>query len=105
MTVLGHVVRRNSEVAVGYPVGLPGPLPLIVVGHEFAVTPATYSRLLYAWAHAGYVAAAPTIPLKNAGAPAGPNENDLVSHTEPGPELATVERMTLAFLNRYLKDP
>ena len=56
-----------------------GPFPLVVFGHGFAVTPATYYRLLHAWAQAGYVVAAPVFPLENAHAPGGPNESDLVN--------------------------
>jgi predicted dienelactone hydrolase len=56
-----------------------GPFPLIVFGHGFAVTPATYYRLLRAWAAAGYVVAAPVFPLENAHAPGGPDESDLVN--------------------------
>jgi dienelactone hydrolase len=56
-----------------------GPFPLVVFGHGFAVTPATYYRLLRAWAQAGYVVAAPVFPLENANAPGGPNESDLVN--------------------------
>ncbi len=82
MTVLGHVVRRSFDVVVRYPVGLPGPFPLIVFGHGYAVTPATYSLLLNAWAKAGYVVAAPIFPLENADAPGGPDERDLVN--QPG---------------------
>jgi fermentation-respiration switch protein FrsA (DUF1100 family) len=59
-----------------------GPFPLIVFAHGFAVMPATYSRLLRAWARAGYVVAAPVFPLENAAAPGGPDESDLVN--EPG---------------------
>ena len=55
----------------------PGPFPLIVFGHGFAVTPGIYARLLDAWAADGYVVASPTFPLGNANAPGGPNENDL----------------------------
>jgi dienelactone hydrolase len=56
-----------------------GPFPLIIFGHGFAVTPATYFRLLRAWARAGYVVAAPVFPLENAHAPGGPDESDLVN--------------------------
>lgn len=69
---------RRLVTFVRYPVG-PGTFPLIVFGHGFAVTPGIYSRLLTAWAHAGYVVAAPVFPLGNADAPGGPNENDLVN--------------------------
>ena len=56
-----------------------GPFPLVVFGHGYAVTPAPYTRLLRAWARAGYVVAAPVFPLENANAPGGPNEADLVN--------------------------
>ena len=59
-----------------------GPFPLIVFGHGFGVTPQLYSRLLDAWARAGYVVAAPVFPLENANAPGGPNEADLTN--QPG---------------------
>jgi dienelactone hydrolase len=56
-----------------------GPLPLIVFGHGFAVTPSIYARLLQSWARAGYVVAAPLFPLERAGAPGGPDESDLIN--------------------------
>ena len=56
-----------------------GPFPLIVFAHGFDVTPDTYSRLMRAWAQAGYVVAAPTFPLTNANAPGGAKESDLVN--------------------------
>lgn len=69
---------RRLVTIVRYPLAR-GRFPLIVFGHGFAVTPAIYARLLAAWAHAGYVVAAPVFPLGNAHAPGGPNENDLVN--------------------------
>jgi dienelactone hydrolase len=90
-TATGQSVPRTVVTIVRYPVigppgatGLagqraPGPLPLIVFGHGFAVTPAPYARLLDAWTKAGYVVAAPVFPLENAQAPGGPNERDLVN--------------------------
>ncbi|MDE3133476.1 MAG: hypothetical protein KGL15_05375 [Acidobacteriota bacterium] len=56
-----------------------GPFPLIVFGHGFKATPAIYSRLLRAWASAGYVVAAPVFPRSNAHAPGGPDESDIVN--------------------------
>jgi dienelactone hydrolase len=56
-----------------------GPFPLVIFGHGYAVTPATYYRLLRAWARAGYIVAAPVFPLENAHAPGGPDESDLVN--------------------------
>jgi len=56
-----------------------GPFPLVVFGHGFAVTPATYAHLLRAWARAGFVVAAPVFPLGNANAPGGPDEADRIN--------------------------
>jgi alpha-beta hydrolase superfamily lysophospholipase len=56
-----------------------GPFPLIVFGHGFDKAPALYAPLLQAWAHAGYVVAAPAFPLESPGAPGGPNEADLTN--------------------------
>jgi predicted dienelactone hydrolase len=56
-----------------------GPYPLVVFGHGYGLTPATYATLLRAWTRAGYVVAAPVFPLGNANAPGGPNESDLVN--------------------------
>ncbi len=67
------------DVRGATPARAAGPFPLIVFAHGFAVTPATYSRLLRTWARAGYVVAAPVFPLTNANAPGGPNESDLVN--------------------------
>ncbi|MDQ6729839.1 MAG: hypothetical protein M3022_05975 [Actinomycetota bacterium] len=74
-----HVVPRSLVTVIRYPAAVAGPLPLIVFGHGFAVTPADYYRLLTAWAQAGYVVAAPVFPLENAHAPGGPDEADLVN--------------------------
>jgi dienelactone hydrolase len=68
-----------ADVLSARPLTAAGPFPLVVFGHGFAVTPATYHRLLHAWAQAGYVVAAPVFPLENAHAPGGPNESDLVN--------------------------
>ena len=67
------------DVPAGRPVTSAGPFPLVVFGHGFDSTPAVYSRMLQAWARAGYVVAAPVFPLSNAHAPGGPNESDIVN--------------------------
>jgi predicted dienelactone hydrolase len=67
---------------IRYPIGLSGPFPLIVFGHGYEVTPASYPDLLDAWTKAGYVVAAPVFPLENQNAPGGPNENDLPNQPE-----------------------
>jgi len=74
-----HAVPRPLLTVIRYPAAATGPLPLIVFGHGFAVTPADYHRLLTAWAQAGFVVAAPVFPLENAHAPGGPDEADLVN--------------------------
>lgn len=74
----GSRVARPLVTVVRYPV-TGGAHPLIVFAHGFALTPATYSRLLNAWAGAGFVVAAPVFPLENAHAPGGPTESDLVN--------------------------
>lgn len=66
-------------------------LPLVVFGHGFAVTPAIYSKLLQAWARAGYVVAAPIFPLENANAPGGPDESDLIN--QPGDMSFLISRL------------
>ena len=68
-----------TDVPNAPPAAANGPFPLIVFAHGFAVTPATYARLLQSWAHAGYVVAAPVFPLSNAHAPGGPDESDIVN--------------------------
>jgi predicted dienelactone hydrolase len=52
--------------------------PLIVFAHGYALLPATYSRLLDAWARAGYVVASPIFPLTSADAPRL-DESDLIN--------------------------
>lgn len=74
---VGRATRVDARGAA--PERAAGPFPLIVFGHGFAVTPATYFRLLRAWARAGYVVAAPVFPLENANAPGGPKQSDLVN--------------------------
>ncbi len=66
--------RRNAPPQRGAE-----PFPLVVFGHGFELTPAPYSRLLEAWARAGFVVAAPRFPLENAHAPGGPDESDLIN--------------------------
>lgn len=74
----GTRVARPVETIVRYP-ATAGRYPLVVFAHGYALTPATYSRLLDAWASAGYVVAAPVFPLGNANAPGGPDESDLLN--------------------------
>jgi len=70
----------------------PGPRPLVVFAHGFALTPSVYAPLLDAWARAGYVVAAPVFPVENANAPGGPDQNDLVN--EPADLRFLISRLT-----------
>ena len=71
-----------------------GPFPLVVFGHGFDVTPATYALLLHSWAEAGYVVAAPTFPGENPAAPGGPDESDIIN--EPGDISFVISQMLSA---------
>jgi predicted dienelactone hydrolase len=82
VTVIRYPAAIDSsqvDVLSAPPAKRAGPFPLVVFAHGFNITPAPYSRLLDAWARAGYVVAAPIFPLGNAGAPGGANESDLVN--------------------------
>jgi fermentation-respiration switch protein FrsA (DUF1100 family) len=72
----GRRIDRPVTTIVRYP-SSGGPYPLVVFGHGFALTPATYLELLTSWTRAGYVVAAPVFPRGNANAPGGPDESDL----------------------------
>ncbi|MHB8643002.1 MAG: alpha/beta hydrolase family protein [Gaiellaceae bacterium] len=78
----GTTRPRTLVTYVRYPNAARSPLPLVVFGHGFAVTPGLYAQLLDAWARAGYVVAAPLFPVENANAPGGPDESDLAN--QPG---------------------
>ncbi len=75
--------RRSQSRPVTTEVFLPTagarPFPLLVFGHGFDVTPATYTRLIEDWVRAGYVVAAPVFPLGNHDAPGGADESDLAN--------------------------
>ena len=86
---------RRFPVVVWYPaIGTPGsaaradatpdrhhgPFPLVVFVHGFTETPSAYADLLTRVAGAGYVVAAPALPLSNGDAPGGPSQADVASH-------------------------
>jgi fermentation-respiration switch protein FrsA (DUF1100 family) len=83
-----------TDVRGAAPARAGGPFPLVVFAHGFAVTPATYARLLQSWARAGYVVAAPVFPLENANAPGGPDESDLAN--QPADVSFVISRMLAA---------
>jgi len=67
--------ERTIPTQVWYPADRAGPYPLVVFAHGFGVTPDFYWALLPRLASAGYVVAAPTLPLLS-GIPAGPTDSD-----------------------------
>jgi len=58
-----------------------GPYPLVVLAHGYRLAPYTYTQLLRAWAHAGYVVAAPAFPLTHADAPVV-DRSDLINQPQ-----------------------
>jgi len=67
-----RVLRTTVRVPDG-----PGPWPLVVFGHGFAVSPATYTTLLDGLAAAGFAVAAPDFPGSSSGLAGHPDEHDL----------------------------
>ena len=65
---------RTLVTSFWYP-DAPGPFPLVVFAHGYAVTPEFYRPMLERWAAAGYVVAAPTYPILS-GIPGGPSQVD-----------------------------
>jgi poly(3-hydroxybutyrate) depolymerase len=59
--VPGHPGRELITI-VRRPIGLDGPLPLIVFAHGWNSNPLVYESLLDRWAEAGFIVAAPTFP-------------------------------------------
>jgi fermentation-respiration switch protein FrsA (DUF1100 family) len=94
------VVPRRVVTVIRYPLHAAGPLPLIVFGHGFALTPAPYAALLRTWAAAGYVVAAPIFPLENAHAPGGPDETDIVN--QPGDMSLVITQLERGPLGRLI---
>jgi dienelactone hydrolase len=71
----------STDLANGTPARAGGPFPLVVFAHGYRLAPYTYTRLLQAWAHAGYVVAAPAFPLTNGDAPVV-DRSDLVNQPQ-----------------------
>jgi predicted dienelactone hydrolase len=86
----GRRVPRPVTTIVRFP-WRGGPYPLIVFGHGFTLTPASYSTLLRRWTRAGYVVAAPVFPRGNTNAPGGPTQADLPN--QPGDMSFVITRL------------
>src|SRR5262245_1170595 len=65
---------RTLVTSFWYP-DAPGPFPLVMFAHGYAVTPDFYTPMLERWAAAGYVVVAPTYPILS-GIPGGPSQVD-----------------------------
>jgi len=65
-----------AETAGAHPAIRHGPYPLIVFAEGYAVTPATYAKLLDRWVRAGFVVAAPRFPDTDAAAVAAQHNVD-----------------------------
>lgn len=72
---------RTIETTTFLPEG-EGPYPLLVFSHGLSATVESYRPLLERIAGAGFVVVAPTFPLTNADAPAGPDPGD--TQNQPG---------------------
>jgi dienelactone hydrolase len=80
-----------DDVPDATPLTAAGPFPLVVFGPGFAETPTAYTRLLDAWARAGYVVAAPLFPLTQKHVPGGRREADLIN--QPADMSLVISRM------------
>src|SRR5207248_312940 len=54
--------QRVLATTITYPVGIKGPVPLVVLAHGNSGNPSKFSQLIGAWAAAHYVVAAPVFP-------------------------------------------
>src|SRR5262249_61512946 len=69
--------KRVLATTITYPVGVKHPVPLVVLAHGDNGHPNKFSRLIGAWAAAGYVVAAPAFPLTSNMAPGGGTPGDV----------------------------
>jgi predicted dienelactone hydrolase len=73
-------VPEGSIVTGATPLRRVGGYPLVVFSQGFALAPATYARLLDAWAAAGFIVAAPAYPFTSPNSPGGLVRTDIVNH-------------------------
>ena len=70
---------RDLTTIVRVPEQVAAPAPLIVFGHGFDGHPRKFTKLLGAWAAAGYAVAAPAFPLTNDEHPGETDRGDVVN--------------------------
>ncbi len=68
-----------TDVSGAVPADVDGPFPLVIFGPGFEQSVNFYGRLLDAWAHEGFIVAAPEFPLERPSAPGGPERSDLIN--------------------------
>jgi dienelactone hydrolase len=69
--------QRVLATTITYPVGVGGPVPLVVLAHGSSGHPNKFTQLIGSWAAAGYVVAAPAFPLTNNTTPGGGSPGDV----------------------------
>jgi dienelactone hydrolase len=69
--------QRVLATTITYPVGIKGPVPLVVLAHGNSGNPSKFSQLMGAWAAARYVVAAPAFPLTSNMTPGGGHPGDV----------------------------
>jgi dienelactone hydrolase len=69
--------QRALATTITYPIGVEGPVPLVVLAHGNNGNPNRFTGLMGAWAAAGYVVAAPAFPLTSNTTPGGSSPGDV----------------------------
>jgi dienelactone hydrolase len=69
--------QRVLATTITYPVGVRGPVPLVVLAHGNNGNPNKFTQLIGSWAAAGYVVAAPAFPLTSNTTPGGGSPGDV----------------------------
>ena len=89
VTTMWYPARSGSADTSGQ-----GPYPLIVFAHGLGGSPQEYSKLLKAWAAAGYVVAAPLFPLSSSETPGGADAGDIGN--QPGDMSFVIDQVVKA---------
>jgi dienelactone hydrolase len=71
--------QRVLLTTITSPVGIKGPVPLVVLAHGNSGNPNKFSQLIGAWAAARYVVAAPEFPLTSNMTPGGAQTGDVAN--------------------------
>ncbi len=69
--------ERVLVTTITYPVGIKGPVPLVVLAHGNSGNPNKFTQMMAAWAAARYVVVAPVFPLTSNATPGGGHPGDV----------------------------